>query len=217
MRSLLLLLASVALGCSAASAPPAAGPAAPSPPVTALAPALAPVSQPAIPPAQQAAADALVGETPPEWQTERWMNTAPLRLADLRGKVVLVRWWTAGCPFCSDTAPALRRFDHDYAARGLVVVGLYHHKGAEPFDPRVYEDTARQYGFTFPVAVDPSWSTLKGWLHGADTGFTSVSFLLDRKGVIRRVHPGGQYVEGDADYAKMKATIEQLLAEPTPS
>ncbi|HEY3817691.1 MAG TPA: TlpA disulfide reductase family protein [Polyangiaceae bacterium] len=211
MRNPLVLLASLALGCSASAPPSAAGP-----PPPAAVPVLAAVSQPAITPAQQAAADALVGETPPEWQTERWMNTAPLRLSDLRGKVVLVRWWTAGCPFCSDTAPALRRFDHDYASRGLVVVGMYHHKGDEPFEPRVYEATARQYGFTFPVAFDPSWTTLKRWLHGADTGFTSVSFLLDRKGVIRHVHPGGQYVEGDADHAKMKATIEQLLAEPAP-
>jgi peroxiredoxin len=162
----------------------------------------------------ETAAATLVGATPPEWQADRWMNSPPLRLADLRGKVVLVRWWTADCPFCSATAPALRRFDHDYASRGLVVVGMYHHKGSEPFDPRVYEETSKKYGFTFPVAFDPSWGTLKSWLHGVDTGFTSVTFVLDRRGVVRHVHPGGQYVEGDPGYAKLRASIEQLLAEP---
>ena len=141
------------------------------------------------------------------------MNSTPLHLADLRGKVVLVRWWTAECPFCSATAPALRRFDHDYATRGLVVVGMYHHKGADPFDPRVYEETSKKYGFTFPVAFDPDWTTLKSWLRGVDTGFSSVTFVLDKKGVVRHVHPGGQYVEGDAGYAKLRASIEELLAE----
>jgi thiol-disulfide isomerase/thioredoxin len=68
-----------------------------------------------------AAAATLVHDRPPEWTTERWLNSPPLHLADLRGKVVLVRWWTADCPFCSATAPALRRFDREYAGRGLVV------------------------------------------------------------------------------------------------
>jgi peroxiredoxin len=161
-------------------------------------------------------ADSLVGTTLPEWQVRRWLNSAPLRLADLRGKVTLVRWWTAGCPYCSATAPSLRALDAAYRQRGLVVVGIYHHKGDEPFNPRDYEDTAKKYGFTFPLAFDPEWKTLKAWLHGVDTGFTSVSFLVDRKGVVRYVHPGGEYVKGDAAYAKLSATIEQLLAEADP-
>jgi peroxiredoxin len=69
---------------------------------------------------------------------------------------------------------------------------MYHHKEDTPFEPRVYEDTAKRDGFTFPVAFDPEWKTLEQWLHGADTGFTSVSFLFDKKGTIRHVHPGGQ-------------------------
>lgn len=161
---------------------------------------------------------ALVGTTPPEWQAEHWMNAAPTTLASLRGSVVLVRWWTAGCPYCSTSAPALRGFHQTYAARGLAVVGLYHHKEAGPFDPTVFEDTARRYGFTFPVAVDPDWRTLQSWLRDADgrevtTGFTSVTFLLDKRGVIRHVHPGGQYVAGDAAHAELQAAIEQLLRE----
>jgi peroxiredoxin len=161
---------------------------------------------------------ALVGTTPPEWQVERWMSSPPHSLASLRGSVVLVRWWTADCPFCSASAPALRQFDRTYGARGLKVVGVYHHKEDTPFDPAVYEATARKYGFTFPVAFDPDWRTLKSWLRDrsgqpVDTGFTSVTFLLDKHGVVRHVHPGGQYVEGDPGYAGMQAAIERLLAE----
>jgi peroxiredoxin len=146
------------------------------------------------------------------------MSSPPRTLASLRGSVVLVRWWPAGCPFCSTSAPALRHFYRTYGPRGLQVIGVYHHKEATPFDPTVLEETARKYGFTFPVAFDPEWRTFKSWLHDRDgkpvsTGWTSVTFLLDRRGVIRHVHPGGQYVDGDSAYVELQAAIERLLAE----
>jgi thiol-disulfide isomerase/thioredoxin len=161
---------------------------------------------------------ALIGTTPPEWQVERWISSPPLSLASLRGSVVMVRWWTSGCPFCSATAPALRAFDREYGPRGLKVVGIYHHKEDTPFDPRVYEDTARKYEFTFPLAFDPDWRTLHSWLrdrdgNAVDPGWTSVTFVLDKRGVVRHVHPGGQYVDGDAAHAELRAVIDRLLAE----
>ena len=166
----------------------------------------------------RAAVVALVGTTPPEWQAERWMNSPALELGKLRGSVVLVRWWTAGCPFCSTTAPALRAFDRTYGARGLRVVGMYHHKEATAFDPAVYEDTARKYEFTFPIAFDPEWRTLQSWLRDAagqpvEPGWTSVTFVLDKHGVIRHVHPGGSYVEGQPGHAELRSAIERLLTE----
>lgn len=166
----------------------------------------------------EAAAQTLVSTTPPEWQVELWLNSPPLRLADLRGKVVMVRWWTAGCGYCSTSAPALRGFHETYGPRGLVVIGFYHHKEEGAFDPRVYEETAKKYRFTFPLAVDPEWRTLESWMrdakgHHVDTSFTSVTFVLDKKGVVRHVHPGGQYVEGDAVYGQLRAIIERLLSE----
>jgi hypothetical protein len=64
------------------------------------------------------------------------------------------------------------------------------------------------------VAIDPEWRTLKQWwLHDEDRDWTSVSFLIDRKGVVRHIHRGGQYVKGDGEYAQMRRKIEELLAE----
>jgi len=61
---------------------------------------------------------------------------------------------------------------------------------------------------------DPDWRTLKRWwLDTGDRDLTSVSFLIDRQGVIRHIHPGGQYVKGDKAYAGMKVKIEELLRE----
>jgi peroxiredoxin len=159
-----------------------------------------------------------LGTTPPEWRAEQWMNSAPVTLASLRGSVVLVRWWTAGCPFCSGSAPALRAFHRSYAPRGLHVIGMYHHKEPTPFDPKVYEETARRYEFTFPIAVDPEWRDFHAWMRDAngatvDTGWTSVTFVLDKHGVVRHFHPGGQYVDGDPAHTALVGVIERLLAE----
>ena len=160
--------------------------------------------------------ESLLGRNAPNWEATHWLNSAPLQLEDLAGKVVLVRFWTGpGCPYCSATAPALNEFHERYRAAGLVVVGLYHHKSAGPLDRDVVEKYARRLGFAFPVAIDPDWRTLKRWWLGSGgEKWTSVSFLIDRRGVVRLIHPGGQYVRGDPEYAMMQAKIEDLLAEP---
>jgi peroxiredoxin len=154
-----------------------------------------------------------VGTRAPEWQVTGWINSKPLALKDLAGKVVLVRWWTApGCPFCAATAPALNEFHSRYKDRGLVVLGFYHHKASSALKPDQVKRSAEKFGFQFPVAIDPEWKTLKRWwLDMGKRRWTSVTFLIDRKGVIRHIHPGGQYVKGDKAYTAMKEKIEALL------
>ncbi|MEW6304313.1 MAG: TlpA disulfide reductase family protein [Verrucomicrobiota bacterium] len=161
------------------------------------------------------AEDKLVGASAPEWRLAEWQNSTPLKLADLKGKVVLVRWWTAPqCTYCSATAPALNEFYQVYHEKGLEIVGAYHHKSTRPLKLADVKAHSERFGFKFPVAIDPEWRTLREWwLNRGERDFTSVTFLLDRQGVIRHIHPGGQYVKGDADYAAMKAAIERLLAE----
>ena len=157
----------------------------------------------------------LIGTKPSAWQVRHWLNSEPIELQDLKGKVVLVRWWTApDCPYCKATAPALNEFYREYHRRGLEVIGFYHHKSDEPLRVEDVRKYAQEFGFRFPVAIDADWRTLKQWwLNTGVRGWTSVSFLIDRQGLIRRIHPGGQYVEGDKDYAEMKAKIKELLAE----
>lgn len=162
--------------------------------------------------AQEPGAD-LLGRPAPGWHAEHWINSEPLSLEDLRGRVVLVRFWTApGCPFCRATAPSLNTLHERYRDDGLAVVGLYHHKARSPLDPAEVARHAEAFGFEFPVAVDTDWRTLRSWwLDGREQGWTSVSFLLDREGVIRWIHPGGSYVEGDEDFAELEARIRRLL------
>jgi peroxiredoxin len=163
-------------------------------------------------------ATVLLGRRPPEWTVSHWRHGSPVTLAELRGKIVLVRWWTAPeCPYCRATAPALNEFHRLHRDRGLVVLGFYHHKGAGSLDPKQVAAWADDLGFEFPLAIDDGWRTLRRWwLDQVPTSWTSVTFLLDRQGVIRHIHPGGQYVKGDRDYAALVAKIEELLAEPGP-
>jgi len=158
----------------------------------------------------------LIGRPAAGFSVEHWINSPPLELEQLRGQVVLVRFWTApGCRFCRATAPALNDLHARYAARGLRVIGFYHHKSDAPLVPKDVERYAREFGFRFPVAIDPDWRTLRAWwLSKTDHRFTSVSFLIDRRGVIRHIHPGGQYVRGDTDHTRLEAMIEKLLDEP---
>ena len=162
-----------------------------------------------------ASGDSLIGRKAPEWSNAVWLNSAPLQLPQLAGKVVLIRWWTApGCPYCRATAPALNEFHETYRERGLEVIGFYHHKSPERLDVNEVKEHARRFGFKFPIAIDPEWQTLKQWWLNSDAAkWTSVSFLLDRHGVVRHIHPGGQYVKGDEDNLLLRSKIEALLAE----
>lgn len=157
--------------------------------------------------------DELIGTKPPEWTAGEWINSEPMSLASLRGKVVLIRWWTGpGCPYCSKSADALNRLWRSERERGLVVIGMYHHKADVPLTREHVAIQAERLGFQFPIAIDRDWSTLRRWwLDRGDHRWTSVSFLVDRTGRIVSIHPGGAYREGDADFERFKSAIGRAL------
>jgi peroxiredoxin len=168
------------------------------------------------------AAATIIGVPAPDWGELAWVQGGPLSLSDLRGKVVLVRFFTdPECPFCSATAPALNEFDRDFRARGLVVVGFYTPKPRpRPVSVEDVRRTVTAYGFRFPVAVDDEWKALRRlWLdRSPGAGWTSASLVIDRDGIVRHVHPGGVFAKDSADpqarrdYDEIRATIETLLA-----
>lgn len=163
---------------------------------------------------------AIVGQPAPDWPQLTWVQGGPVSLADLRGKVVLVRFFTdPQCPFCSATAPALNELDREFRARGLVVIGFYTPKPRpRPTSVDEVRRTVEAYGFRFPVAVDDEWHALRRLsLDRADTGWTSASLLIDRGGVVRHVHPGGVFAKDSSDpqarrdYDEMRGAVERLL------
>lgn len=158
----------------------------------------------------------IVGKPAPSWDLATWFNGPPRKVEELRGSVVLVRWFMSSeCPYCSATAPNLVKLHDAYGKNGLALVGMYHHKSKTPL---VVDDVKKlvesQYKFSFPVAIDEDWRTLKRyWLTAHPEAWTSVSFLIDRRGTVRFVHTGGEYPAGSADDAQMRRWIELLLAE----
>ena len=161
----------------------------------------------------------------------KWLSGEALTLEDLRGKVVLVRFWTDTCPFCQASAPGLAKLHERYGPEGLVVIGLFHPKPRGSVrEMEAVRTRARELGMTFPIASDTRWDTLERWWLSSgkgDRAATSASLLLDAEGIIRWVHPGPElHPDGpcvvDAnpcrqDYADAVAAIEALLAERGPS
>ena len=174
-----------------------------------------------------AAGLSIVGQPVPEWPAKApqdWVQGGPLTLAQLRGKVVLIRFFMdADCPLCRGTAPALNEFHREFSSRGLVVIGMYTPKPRpRPVPVERVREYVETYGFRFPVAVDDDWSALRRlWLDRVpDADYTSASLLVDRDGILRHVHQGGLYAKDAGgpgarrDYEEMRAAIEKLLAEP---
>jgi peroxiredoxin len=170
---------------------------------------------------------AILGQAVPEWPAKRadqWIQGGPLTLARLRGKVVLIRFFMdADCPYCRATAPALNELNDDFAASGLVIVGMYTPKPRpRPIGADKVRGYVKTYGFRFPVAIDADWGALnKLWLDRVpDAKFTSASLLIDRQGILRHVQEGGAYGKDAADprarrdYQEMHDAIVKLLAEP---
>lgn len=175
----------------------------------------------------RAAGDDLIGSVAPPFRFDTWLNTEPVALEALRGRVVLVRWWTDTCPFCASSAPALRALHHEYADQGFTLIGVFHPKAGrdDPLDVARVQRAVDAREFAFPIAIDWNWreGTLKDWwLTGVDRPATSVTFILDKAGIIRFIHPGMEYhdpiaSDGHAmcadDMGRIRATIAQLLAE----
>jgi len=163
----------------------------------------------------------LIGSLAPGFHVNTWLNGNAIKMSELKGQVVLVRFWTDACPFCARTAPTLNEFHEKYSRRGLIVIGLFTPKPSPQLvSIERVQKAIKRFGFKFPVGIDSNWKTLKKWwLDRVDSKWTSISFLLDRHGIIRHIHPGGDYYatpddpksRPNRDYKAMKRAIEQLL------
>ena len=165
----------------------------------------------------------LLGKPAREWSFDRWVDTPPLTLEGLRGKVVLIRWFNTHCRYCGNTLPGLEALRTRYAAQGLVVVGAFHPKPMHAVSDAFVRRTARKLGFNGPLAVDERWTTLERWwlANHPERNWTSVSFLIDRDGVVRWAQGGGEYhpssdprhARCDASYTELERTIRRLLGD----
>ena len=163
-----------------------------------------------------------LGLPAPPLHLEHWLNSAPREMEALRGKVVLIRWWTEGCGFCAATAPALIDLNSRYGSRGLTVIGLFHPKPPGDWNVKRMRAAGERLGLAFPLALDADWAVLNRWWPDPEArGWTSVSFVVDKKGIIRYVHPGGEFHQSlepahtrcDREYKQIEQVVNRLLGE----
>ena len=147
-----------------------------------------------------------------------WLTAEP---DSVEGVVRLIRWWTDTCPFCENSLPLIEELRKEYCERGLRTVAVYHPKPPRPTKAQDVIGAAQRLGYTGAVARDGDWSVLrKGYLDRGAVPATSVSFLLDREGRVRYVHPGPDLWPGRENgaaaprgYLELREAIERLLAE----
>jgi thiol-disulfide isomerase/thioredoxin len=147
------------------------------------------------------------GEPAPEFAgIERWLNTeGPLSMQDLRGRVVLVDFWTYSCINCIRTRPYMVRWYERYKDQGLVVVGV--HTPEFPFEKKTANvmDALSRYQINYPVAQDNDFVTWRAY----NNQYWPARYLIDAEGGIRYTHFGeGQYEETEmAIQALLKETL----------
>lgn len=133
-----------------------------------------------------------------------WFNSEPLSLAGLRGKVVLVDFWTYSCVNCLRTLPYLIRWYETYRDEGLVIVGIHTPEFAFEREPGNVGRAIDELGIDYPVALDPAYATWNAW----GNQYWPAEYFVDRQGHVRYAH------FGEGAYADKEAVIRKLLAEP---
>ena len=141
----------------------------------------------------------------PELQNETWLNSAPLTLAELRGKVVIVEFWTFDCINCRNVIPYVRAWHEKYQADGLVIIGVHTPEFAYERELTNVQSAIAQLGVTWPVAIDNEKLTWRAYANR----YWPAAYLIDKTGNIRHLAIG----EGRYEYTE--AVIQALLAEPT--
>jgi thiol-disulfide isomerase/thioredoxin len=147
----------------------------------------------------------------PAIDLKRWINTKPLRPADLEGKVRLVEFWTFGCVNCQNTVMAMREIHGLYAKKGLLVLGIHTPEFPKERDSVAVAAAVREQGIGFPVALDNDYATFRAFKNR----YWPALYLLDRKGIVRATHVGELHV-GTRAWSNFCAAIEQQLAGKEP-
>jgi thiol-disulfide isomerase/thioredoxin len=131
----------------------------------------------------------------------KWFNSAPLDMANLRGKVVLVDFWTYGCVNCVNTLPHVTALYEKYKGRGLVVVGV--HTPEFPFERSASNVQAalKRHGITYPVAQDNDSKTWNAYRNQ----YWPAQYIIDQHGSIVFQHAG------EGQYEQIERTIAGLL------
>lgn len=152
-----------------------------------------------------------LGNAPELEGISSWINAKPLTLEELRGKVVLVDFWTYSCINCIRTLPIHQQWVDSYGKNGFVLIGV--HTPEFEFEKK-RDNVAKaveRFAITYPVALDNDYKTWQAY-HNA---YWPAHYLIDQKGVIREVHFGeGNYVQTENAIRALLGLAPIAKAEP---
>src|SRR5207342_1240071 len=154
---------------------------------------------------REASVDALPveGTLPALNGASEWLNSPPLTVQSLRGKVVLVDFWTYSCINCLRTLPYVRQWAEKYRDDGLVVIGVHTPEFAFERDPGNVRKAIKDLGVTYPVALDNQYMIWRAF----NNQYWPAHYFIDAKGQVRAHH------FGEGEYDKSEQIIRQLLRE----
>jgi thiol-disulfide isomerase/thioredoxin len=132
-----------------------------------------------------------------------WFNSKPLTGADLKGKVVVIDFWTYSCINCLRSIPYVKAWDERYRKDGLVVIGVHAPEFAFEHDPANVAKAVKDLGITYPVVMDNDW---KLW-RALQNNYWPAHYFVDAQGRVRYHH------FGEGEYDMSERVIRQLLAE----
>ena len=156
-----------------------------------------------IPTANEAALLPIEGMLPSLDGAVEWLNSPPLTAAGLRGKVVVVDFWTYSCVNCLRTLPYVRAWYDKYKDQGLVVIGVHAPEFAFEKDIDNVKRAVKDLKVDYPVAIDNDYAIWRAF----DNRYWPAHYFIDAEGRIRHHH------FGEGEYAESEEIIKQLLAE----
>ncbi len=132
-----------------------------------------------------------------------WLNSSPLTLQSLRGKVVLVDFWTLACINCQRALPHARDWAEKYKDQGLIVIGVHAPEFAFEHKPGNVKRAVAELGLSFPIAIDNDFAIWRAYANQ----YWPANYFIDAQGRIRFHH------FGEGEYERSEQVIRQLLQE----
>jgi len=143
------------------------------------------------------------GQLPSLAGAVQWLNSPPLTAEQLRGKVVLIDFWTYSCINCLRALPHVQAWDAAYRDKGLVVIGVHAPEFAFEKNPANVAKAVQDLGITYPVALDNDYALWRGF----SNRYWPAHYFIDAEGRIRHHH------FGEGGYEQSEQVIRDLLAE----
>ena len=132
-----------------------------------------------------------------------WINSPPLTLSQLRGKVVLIDFWTYSCINCLRTLPHLKAWYAAYHPKGLVIIGVHTPEFAFEHVTSNVRAAVKRLGITYPVMQDNDYKTWDNY----DNAYWPAEYMIDRNGHVRHTH------FGEGEYSTTDNLIRRLLGD----